>query len=94
MSVQVQPNLSDWISYWSTFDHSRGCTRAVARNMAESRTASQLASIRAVANSQRIHADSECQKLFKCKVEELCEKAAMVYISYLKLSQAEREKAA
>jgi hypothetical protein len=94
MSVQVKPNLSDWISYWSTFDHSRGVTRAVARNFAEARTAGQLAAIRSVSNSQRLDADAECLKIFKCPVEQLCRDAASVFITYLKLPQAEREKAA
>jgi hypothetical protein len=90
---QLKP-LSWWISYWATFDSSRGVTRAFAHKLSELGTHGQLAAIRSVSNSQRLDAGAECVRLFKCKPEELCRDAASAFISYLKLSQAEREKAA
>jgi hypothetical protein len=56
----------------------------VAKCMADLVTPKQLVAIRAIANSQRVNAQSECMKVFNCKPEELSRRAASAFIEYLK----------
>jgi hypothetical protein len=53
--------------------------------------------VRAIANSQKLDADAECQQLLRCKPEELSRKGASRLIDFLKSKNsvdAETERAA
>ena len=56
----------------------------IAKTMAELVTPRQLVAIRAIANSQGIDYETECQSLMNCKPEELSRRAASAFIDYLK----------
>jgi hypothetical protein len=94
MNNQEPKPLSYWLSYWAAYDSSRGVTRAVAKTMQEMISPRQMTAIRAIGHSQRIDTEAECQRLFRCKIEETNSKAASTFITYLKLDTEERAKAA
>ncbi|MEW6732170.1 MAG: Rad52/Rad22 family DNA repair protein [Acidobacteriota bacterium] len=59
----------------------------VAKNVADTATAKQLAAIRAIANAQGIDAQAECFELLNCRPEELSRRAASAFIDHLKTRQ-------
>jgi hypothetical protein len=61
----------------------------VARTIAELVTPKQLVAIRAIANAQKVNAESECVALLGCKPEELSRRAASAFIDHLKSKNAE-----
>ncbi len=63
----------------------------IAKTMAELVTPRQLVAIRAIANSQGVDYESECQTLMNCKPEELSRKAASALIDYLKAKNSDAD---
>jgi hypothetical protein len=66
----------------------------LAKTLADLITPKQLVTIRALAQTQGLAAESECAKLYGCQLEELARPAASAFINHLKsrhLPQAEAE---
>jgi hypothetical protein len=62
----------------------------MAKTMAQLVTPRQLIAIRAICNSQKLDADSECKELMQCKPEELSRKTASAFIDHLNAKDKER----
>jgi hypothetical protein len=58
-------------------------TEPVARNLGDLVTAKQLGMIRALAREARVHEDEECNRVMKCRSDELSKTAASSFIKHL-----------
>lgn len=56
----------------------------LAKSMADLVTPKQLGMIRALSREVEVNADEECQKVMKCKTDELSKRAASSFIDHLK----------
>lgn len=65
-------------------DHQRKDQFPFAATLMDLVTAKQLGLIRGLARDKALDAEEECQKLFNCKTDELCKRAASQLIDHIK----------
>ncbi|HET9530522.1 MAG TPA: Rad52/Rad22 family DNA repair protein [Blastocatellia bacterium] len=63
----------------------------VAKTIADLVTPKQLVAIRAIANAQKLNAETECQAMLGCRPEELSRRAASAFIDHLKSKNVETD---